>query len=237
MKRNEVTMAQMTPQVSELLEKALALSSEERGQLIDRLVESLDDEPAEPGVEAAWDEEIKRRVAKLKGEFIQNTGLRFRVQTLHARFIAYERMWLRSAREKEDGTYRRDLLRLRRHAAASAKAAAASAKPADAPPTTPAPPPVAAARPAEPPAPAAAEARSPAPPPEGDEAQLRALYSAWVDAKKRCNEDVSRLTYEALARTISKQVPDLMARYKARSIEFKVVIKDGRVVLKALPRL
>ena len=44
-------MPQMTPQVSELLEKALTLSSHERGLLIDRLVESLDDEPIENGVE------------------------------------------------------------------------------------------------------------------------------------------------------------------------------------------
>jgi putative addiction module component (TIGR02574 family) len=56
----------MTPQVCELLEKALALSSEERGMLIDRLVESLDAEPAEEGVEAAWDEEIKRRVEDIR---------------------------------------------------------------------------------------------------------------------------------------------------------------------------
>jgi putative addiction module component (TIGR02574 family) len=55
-------MSQLTPQVSELLEKALALSTQERGTLIDRLIASLDDEPAEEGVEAAWDEEIKRRV-------------------------------------------------------------------------------------------------------------------------------------------------------------------------------
>lgn len=55
-------MAQMTSQVSEILEKALTLSAQERGLLIDRLVESLDDEPAEEGVEAAWDEEIKSRV-------------------------------------------------------------------------------------------------------------------------------------------------------------------------------
>lgn len=34
--------------------------------LIDRLVESLDDEPAEEGVEAAWDEEIKRRVDDIR---------------------------------------------------------------------------------------------------------------------------------------------------------------------------
>ena len=59
-------MAEMTPQLSELLQKALALSGEERGLLIDRLVESLDDEPAEEGVEAAWDDEIKRRVEDIR---------------------------------------------------------------------------------------------------------------------------------------------------------------------------
>ena len=61
-------------------------------------------------------EEMKRRVARLKGEFTRNTGLRFRVETLHARFLSYERMWTRSAREKEEGTYRRDLLKARRRA-------------------------------------------------------------------------------------------------------------------------
>lgn len=61
-----MVMAQMTPQVSELLEKALSLSTHERGLLIDRLVESLDDGPAEEGVEAAWDDEIKRRVDDIR---------------------------------------------------------------------------------------------------------------------------------------------------------------------------
>lgn len=37
------------------MEKALSFSTQERGLLIDHLVESLDDEPAEEGVEAAWD--------------------------------------------------------------------------------------------------------------------------------------------------------------------------------------
>ena len=59
-------MAQITPQVSELLEKALALSSQERGLLIDRLVETLDNEPAEEGVEEAWATEIKRRVDDIR---------------------------------------------------------------------------------------------------------------------------------------------------------------------------
>lgn len=59
-------MAQLTPQVSELLEKALALSTQDRGLLIDKLIASLDEAPEEEGVEAAWDEEIKRRVDDIR---------------------------------------------------------------------------------------------------------------------------------------------------------------------------
>jgi putative addiction module component (TIGR02574 family) len=55
-------MAQLTPQASDLLEKALTLSTHERGLLIDRLIESLDEGPLEAGVDEAWAEEIKRRV-------------------------------------------------------------------------------------------------------------------------------------------------------------------------------
>ncbi len=59
-------MAQMNSQVSELLEKALALSTQDRGLLISRLIESLDEGPAEEGVEEAWAEEIERRVGDIR---------------------------------------------------------------------------------------------------------------------------------------------------------------------------
>jgi putative addiction module component (TIGR02574 family) len=59
-------MAEMTPQVSQVLEKALALSTQERGLLIDQLIESLDEGPVEEGVEEAWAEEIKRRVDDIR---------------------------------------------------------------------------------------------------------------------------------------------------------------------------
>lgn len=59
-------MAQMTPQASELLQKALTLSSQERGQLIDRLIESLDDVLPEEGAEQAWAAEIRSRVDDIR---------------------------------------------------------------------------------------------------------------------------------------------------------------------------
>jgi hypothetical protein len=55
-------------------------------------------------------------------------------------------------------------------------------------------------------------------------------------AKRRCNEDVSALSLDAVATTLRKQVPELMKQHKARSVEFKVVIKDGKAVLRALPK-
>lgn len=59
-------MAQMTPEVSRILEQALALSTQERGLVIDRLIKSLDDEPTEEGVEEAWASEIKSRVEDIE---------------------------------------------------------------------------------------------------------------------------------------------------------------------------
>jgi len=59
-------MAQMSPQVSEILEKALSLSEQERGLLIDRLIASLDDGVADEGVEQAWADEIKVRVDDIR---------------------------------------------------------------------------------------------------------------------------------------------------------------------------
>ncbi len=69
------------------------------------------------------------------------------------------------------------------------------------------------------------------------EAKLRALYADYLGAKKQCGEDVSRFTYEALARTIAKQVPELVAKYRAKSVDFRVEVKGGRAVLKVLPKV
>ena len=54
----------MTRELSELLEKALALPVEARAALANSLLESLD-ETVDAGVEEAWKEEIGRRLAEL----------------------------------------------------------------------------------------------------------------------------------------------------------------------------
>jgi hypothetical protein len=226
-------------------------------------------------------EDLKKKVLRAKEGFTRNAALRFRIQSLHARFLSYERMWLRSAREKEDGTYRRDLFKARLHArgkppigpaarAAARKDAAAAAAAAAAPAPEPGsslaasdslaaaveaaaaagpvsrtvntsavtaavPAPKPTSSPASKPASKAAPAAS-APGGKLADAEMRALFEQYVAAKKRCNEDVSKLSYDAVARSVAKQVPELMAKHKASSVDFKVVVKDGKAVLKAIPR-
>lgn len=57
-------MSQMTPEVSKLLERALALSIEEQEALADSLISNLGGKIDE-GVVAAWDAEIARRIQEL----------------------------------------------------------------------------------------------------------------------------------------------------------------------------
>jgi putative addiction module component (TIGR02574 family) len=57
-------MAQMTSEVSKLLERALSLSLEEQEALADSLISNLGGKVDE-GVQAAWDDEIAKRIADL----------------------------------------------------------------------------------------------------------------------------------------------------------------------------
>jgi len=57
-------MAQISPEVSKLLEQALALSVEEQEALAESLISNLGGK-ADEAVAAAWDDEIKRRIADL----------------------------------------------------------------------------------------------------------------------------------------------------------------------------
>jgi hypothetical protein len=87
------------------------------------------------------------------------------------------------------------------------------------------------ARPSSPPKPASA-------PPSGQlsDEKLKAVYDAYVTAKRRNQEDTSKMNYESVAANLRKQVPELLKQHNAKSVEFKVVIKDGKATLKAVPK-
>ena len=221
------------------------LASEQLADMVDALEEELEEikvkyemyfigaERMEP---ARRRDDLKRNIARLKNAFTRNAGIRFRIQALHARYLSYERLWLRSTREKEAGTYRRDVLKARRKAAErtegteAGEAPGTEASPQTPPPSTPAPPVAARAGPPPLPVPRTPE-------PAMSDAELRVLYESYLAAKRSCNEDVSKVTLESISRTVNKQAPEIAARFKAKRVEFKVAVRDGRAVLTAVPKI
>lgn len=65
--------------------------------------------------------------------------------------------------------------------------------------------------------------------------RLKQLYDVYMQAKKRTGES-STLTMDALKKQIEKQIPVIKAKHKCDSVDFKVVLKDGKAMLKAVPK-
>jgi hypothetical protein len=57
-----------------------------------------------------------------------------------------------------------------------------------------------------------------------------------VEAKRSSNESTAGVTYEKLAETLRAQAQRLKATHPAKSVDYDVVIKDGKALLKPVLR-
>lgn len=154
---------------------------------------------------------LGERIRRLKNAGVmRGAALKFRLEQIHSRFLTYERLWARTVSEIESGTHKRDLFKMKRRQAKAAEAAA---------------PPV----PAAPQPPAAA-------PLALSEQQVRQLYDTLLVARQRTQEPTDNLSLEKLSSNLQRQVPELLRKHGCSAIDFKVVIRDGKALLKAVPR-
>lgn len=75
------------------------------------------------------------------------------------------------------------------------------------------------------------------PPPGMNDDETRALYTRYLKARELCGEKNDGVTYDKLLRTLRSQSTKIMTDHKAKGVEFGVVIKDNKVVLKAKPKI
>lgn len=117
-----------------------------------------------------------------------------------------------------------------------------------------APPPAAAPSPARSPfspvralAPVRAPAPAPAPRPQAaaapagapadgvlPEQRIRQIYAKYVDTKRRENESTAGVTYDKLAETLRVQTQRLQASHPTKTVDYEVVVKDGKTQLKPI---
>lgn len=62
--------------------------------------------------------------------------------------------------------------------------------------------------------------------------RMRQIYDSYVDAKRRNSERTDKVDYETVAKSLRKMVPKLDRKHKGKRIDFKVVVKDGKVGIK-----
>jgi len=67
-----------------------------------------------------------------------------------------------------------------------------------------------------------------------DDARLRDLHTRLAQAKQQTNE--ANVSYEGLAKSIRATEAKLREQHKNRKIDFDVVIKDGKAVVKPIVR-
>jgi len=215
-------------------------------------------ERTEPTVQA---DAVRSKLRKLRDSKPKNNALRFKLQMLQARMVSLQNYWGRVGREREAGTYFRDVQKVKKRQAELDKIEAqrrlkGAREPAATGSTAVDPSEGAAirtgalkegARSAAETAPLIPNRAPPGAAPSAvgrpsaqsaddlTEPKLKQLYQAYVTAKRRCGEKID-LRYEEMAATLKKQVPQLMESTGAKSIEFKVVIKANHAVLKAIPK-
>lgn len=164
-------------------------------------------------------EALKKDLRRLLSVRNNNTAFKFRLQSAQQTLLTYETYWDRIARQIEEGTFKRDKVRAQKLASAAPEQEAGAPAPRE-----------------EPAAPAAAEARAPAPAgaaryPES----IRKLHETYLRARAQTG-DTRPLSLDMLAETVKKQITTIKQQYGCERVEFKVTIKDGKAVLKAIPK-
>jgi hypothetical protein len=156
--------------------------------------------------------EVEKQLTALSQESIGNTALRFRYAGLIHRWKTYSERWDKILREIENGTFPLHLRRMRRRA--------------DATPTERSHP--------------HADGRAPAnhdevAVPGMTETELRALHQSYLQACRQLG-DARDVKYESLVASLQRQVPLLLERNQCSEVAFRVVVRDGKAVLKAQPK-
>ncbi len=72
--------------------------------------------------------------------------------------------------------------------------------------------------------------------PQGMTAQeTRALYNKYMQARRIVGNE-KQLSYDQLVNNLKKKTPQILNQHQAKRVEFKVVVKDNKAILKAVPK-
>ncbi|MBI5887524.1 MAG: hypothetical protein HZB82_02270 [Deltaproteobacteria bacterium] len=174
-------------------------------------------------------DEVEKIILFHTNKPVNSFTLKFRFSSAVAKYSSYKHYWTRTVRSMEDGKYTGGRSEtgafsgtlLNKISAETAPSPAnrtgnrASGGVAAAPP------------PAPPPTPAAAAANN----------GLQDVFKNYIETKRKCNEPVEGISYDAFAKTIQQSTQKAKEAYKTDNIDIKVTIKDGKAKITLVPKV
>ncbi len=139
-------------------------------------------------------DEVKKLVVVYSNQTIQNTALRFKFNSIVARYQAFKRQWTDTLRKIEAGTYERHQFKAKLHQR---------------------------------------QAGAPPEPPRRPPQDRKAIFEAFMEARRACGQSVADLTAAKLDRLLDQQERELRKRFGDSQVRFKVVVENGRAKLTA----
>ncbi|MFH1812057.1 MAG: MXAN_5187 C-terminal domain-containing protein [Pseudomonadota bacterium] len=169
-------------------------------------------------------EDLRRSIMKLRSDTGGvKTNILFKLNTSYQRFTSYDQLWGRTIKQIEEGTYHRDVTKAKRRAKKLESDAKLREQQS------------AGETEKEKPAPAraAAPTRKPASTGLSDD-DVKRIYDTYVMARKRTGES-TKVSMESLGKQLKERATTMSSQHNA-DVEFKVVIKSGKALIKAVPK-
>ena len=147
--------------------------------------------------------EVQKIVIVYSNQSIPNTAQRFKFNSINSRYQALKRQWDNILRQMEAGTYKRDVFK------ANIRDKQRQ------------------------------EDRSQKRVPQAREKSATsanagaALFDSYVSAAQACGQRIAGLTPQKLQAVVDKQTGALRSKLGCKDVTFRVVVKDGKVKLKA----
>lgn len=141
--------------------------------------------------------EVIRMIRHLLRAPFRNSATRFRLRMLVHRYQTYATYWERVMKQKEDGTYSRDLFKaeLREQLQELEKVAQSAVGVAD--------------------------------------RGLKQLFDTYETALRKSGGDAKSLNFDSFKKNLLKQAKQLKDKTGAKKLSYRIVVKDGRVIVKA----
>jgi hypothetical protein len=149
--------------------------------------------------------DVEKLIAQCGNQQTHNTALKFRLNSITARYHSYKNYWTRVLRAIEDGTYQRDLFKM--SLAVPGKMGAASEE---------------------------IETPRSTKVVDNDE-KMKSLYEDYIGARKECHESVDGIPYEKLRAVLLQHAEKTKEQYKCKDVKYKVSIKDGKAKIVIIP--